>query len=54
MSEKCGNFEGTISELLVIHLSAVVGFSSERSEQLQGCLNLLQKHRSLSAVALED
>lgn len=39
MAEKRRNFEGTVSELPVIRLSAVVGFSSERTEQLQGCLN---------------
>lgn len=38
----------------MIRLSAVVGFSSERTEQLQECLNSPQKHKSLKAVALVD
>lgn len=54
MAEKRRNFEGTISELPVIRLSVVLDFSSERTKQLQECLNSPQKHKSLNAVALED
>lgn len=45
MAEKHGNLEGTISELPVIRPRAKVGVSSERTEQLQEYLNLLQKHK---------